>query len=82
MIALQSPEAHRFSLINEVFTQARKQNHPLSESCCTMLMYHLGCEINFLQSSVNNIKIARNEDIAAFSAQIRDRKTWHLPGEH
>ena len=72
MIALQSPEAHRFFLIKEVFQNARMQNYPLTESCCTMLMYHLGYEINFLQSSINNIKIARNEDVAAFSAQIRE----------
>ncbi len=72
MIALQSPEAHRFFLIKEVFQKARMQNYPLTESCCTMLMYHLGYEINFLQSSINNIKIARNEDVAAFSAQIRE----------
>ena len=70
MIALQSPEAHRFSLIREVFDKAEKLSHPLSETCCTMLMYHLGYPINFLQSNINNVKIARNEDIAAFSAQI------------
>lgn len=72
IIALQSPEAHRLCLMQEVFEKARRENHALSESCCTMLMYHLGYKINFLQSSVNNIKIARTEDIAAFSAQIRD----------
>ena len=70
MIALQSPEAHRFSLVREVFSKAEEMGHPLSETCCTMLMYHLGYSINFLQSNINNIKIARNEDIAAFSAQI------------
>ena len=70
MIALQSPEAHRFSLIGEVFSRAEQIGHPLSETCCTMLMYHLGYRINFLQSNINNIKIARSEDIAAFSALI------------
>ena len=72
MIALQSPEAHRMSLVREVFDKAQQQNHLLSESCCTMLLHHLGYPINFLQSAVNNIKIAREEDLAAFSAQIRD----------
>ena len=72
MIALQSPEAHRFSLFKDVFAKATRLNHPLTESCCTMLMYHLGYPINFLQSSINNIKIARVEDVAAFSALIRD----------
>lgn len=71
IIALQSPEAHRLSLMNEVFRTAEKRNHPLSESCCTMLLYNLGYDINFIDSSVNNIKITREEDIAAFSALVK-----------
>ena len=67
-IALQSPEAHRLSLLNKVFAEAEKRQHPLAESCCTMLLYNLGYDINFVDSSINNIKIAREEDIAAFSA--------------
>lgn len=70
-IAMQSPEAHRLELINQVFTVAQKQNHPLTESCCTMLLYNLGYKINFIESSVNNIKITREEDIAAFSALVK-----------
>lgn len=72
MIALQSPEVHRFSLVKEVFEKAKQQAHPLTESCCTMLMYHLGYETNFLRSDINNTKIAREEDLAAFSAMIRE----------
>lgn len=67
-IALQSPEIHRLELICQVFEEARNQKHPLTESCCTMLLYNLGYKINFIESSVNNIKITREEDIAAFSA--------------
>jgi len=70
-IALQSPEAHRLSLMNEVFARAAQQNHPLTETCCTMLLYNLGYRINFIESSINNIKIVREEDIAAFSAMIK-----------
>lgn len=72
LIALQSPEAHRLSLMLEVFEKAAKFRHPLTESCCTMLLYHLGYEINFIESSINNIKIVREEDIAAFRALIRE----------
>ncbi len=72
MIALQSPEAHRFSLLQEVFEKAEQMQHPLNESCCTMLLYNLGFDINFIESSVNNIKITREEDIAAFSARIKN----------
>ncbi len=72
LIALQSPEAHRFALLREVFAKAKEQRHPLTESCCTMLLYNLGYDINFIESSINNIKIAREEDLAAFSALVRE----------
>ena len=71
LIALQSPEAHRFSLLQEIFGKAHRRQHPLTESCCTMLMYNLGYPIHFTESSINNIKISREEDIAAFSAWLR-----------
>ncbi len=71
VIALQSPEAHRFSIMNEVFAKALEKGHTLNESCFTMLMYNLGYDINFIQSSINNIKITREEDIAAFSALVK-----------
>lgn len=68
VIALQSPEAHTLKLMKAVFQKAEQLRHPLTESCCTMLLYNLGYPINFIDSSVNNIKITREEDIAAFSA--------------
>ena len=72
IIALQSPEAHRLSLLNEVFDLVNRQDHPLTESCCTMLLYNLGYNINFIESSVNNIKITREEDMAAFGALVKE----------
>lgn len=72
VVDLQSPEAHRLSLMESVFSKAKKQQHALTESCCTMLMYNLGYEINFIEGSVNNIKIVRQEDIAVFSALLRN----------
>ena len=72
IIAMQSPEAHRLSLINEVFEKAETENHSLTESCCTMLLYNLGYEINFIESGVNNIKITREEDLAAFSVLVKE----------
>lgn len=70
VVALQSPEAHRLSLLLEVFEQAAKQQHPLTESCCTMLMYHLGYDINFIEGGMNNIKIVREEDLKIFSTLV------------
>ena len=72
IIALQSPEAHRLSLLNEVFDLVVRQNHPMIESCCTMLLYNLGYNINFIEGNINNIKIVREEDIATFSAMVRE----------
>ncbi len=72
VIALQSPEAHKLSLMKEVFKKAAQLNHPLTESCCTMLLYNLGYNINFIESSINNIKITREEDIATFGALKRE----------
>ena len=71
VIALQSPEAHSLALLTEVFEKAQKQHHALTESCCTMLLYNLGYNINFVESNINNIKITREEDLSAFSALIR-----------
>ena len=70
IVALQSPEAHRLSLLKEMFDKASLTGHPLTESCCTMLLYNLGYAINFIEGNVNNIKITREEDIAAFSALV------------
>ena len=70
MVDLQSPEAHRLSIMESVFSDAKKQQHPLTESCCTMLMYNMGYDINFIEGSVNNIKIVRQEDIAVFRAYL------------
>ena len=77
IIAIQSPEAHRLSILTQVFETAASRNHPLSESCCTMLLYNLGFDINFVEGNVNNVKIARDEDIAAFSALMTG--TPHRP---
>lgn len=70
IVALQSPEAHRLSLILDVFEKAKSQSHPLAESCCTMLMYNLGYDINFIEGGFNNIKIVREEDLTVFSALV------------
>lgn len=73
-VALQSPEAHKLHLLNELFETAHKQKHPLTESNCTMLLYNLGYKINFLQNNINNIKITSEENMAPFSAFVRDIK--------
>lgn len=75
VVDLQSPEAYRLSVIRSVFQTADKQHHPLTESCCVMLMYNLGYDINFIEGSVNNIKIVRQEDIAIITSLLKS-KAW------
>ena len=72
IIAMQSPEAHKFSRLREVFAKAAREKHALTESCCTMFLYNLGFEINFIESSINNIKIIREEDLATVGALLKD----------
>lgn len=71
IIAQQSPEAHRFSLLCGVFEQAKRRQHPMTESSCTMLLHNLGYQIHFIESNINNIKLMREEDIAAFQNYVR-----------
>ena len=71
VVALQSPEAHKLSLLLDVFEKAKTQHHALAESCCAMLMYNLGYPINFIEGGYNNIKIVREEDLAMFGALVK-----------
>jgi 2-C-methyl-D-erythritol 4-phosphate cytidylyltransferase len=71
IIALQSPEAHRLSLLNEIYLKAAQRQHPLTENSLTMLMHELGYAPHFVESAIDNPKLAREEDIAAFSALVR-----------
>ena len=71
VVETQSPEAYRFGVISQVFDCAEKCSHPLQESCCAMLMYNLGFEPNFVEGSVTNYKILRQEDIAIVSAMLQ-----------
>lgn len=66
VVELQSPEAYRLSFIKNVFSESKKMQHPLTESCIAMLLYNLGYKINFIEGHVNNMKIIRQEDITIF----------------
>lgn len=71
VVSLQSPEAYRFGIIKKVFSTAKKKQHPLTESCCVMLMYNLGYDVNFIETFDNNIKIVKPEDIAIVTSLIK-----------
>lgn len=71
IVDLQSPEAHSFNRIEEVFKKAILQQHPMEESCCTLLMQNLGYKINFIEGDFNNLKIIRQEDIAIATALLK-----------
>lgn len=71
IVDLQSPEAYKIHIISDVFKTAQIKEHPLNESCCAMLLFNLGYRINFIEGSVNNIKIVRQEDIALVTSLIK-----------
>ena len=52
--------------------KAEKKKHPLTESCCAMLLYNMGYYINFIEGSENNLKIIRQEDITLFAAVLNN----------
>lgn len=70
-VCIQSPEAYQFKVITDVFEKAKKEQLPLEESCCAMLMYNLGYEINFVENGANNMKIVRQEDVAVATALLK-----------
>ena len=71
LVDLQSPEAYRIDFAQNVFEKAASEGHQLDESCFTMLAYNMDFRINFIEGSVNNIKIIRQEDVIIFEALIR-----------
>jgi len=71
IVSLESPEAYRINYIANIFNDAQKKQHPLNESCFAMLLFNLGYNINFIEGSVNNIKIVRQEDIAIATSLLK-----------
>lgn len=57
-------------MLNQIFEKAKRKQHVLNESCCAMLLDNLGYNINFVEGSVNNVKIIRQEDISIFSSLL------------
>lgn len=70
IVEMQSPEVYRLSLLTKLFNETGEQHHELTESCCTMLLYNMGYNINFVEGNINNIKILREEDIVTFSSLV------------
>ena len=73
LVDLQSPEAYRYEVLRNMFEKAEAEKHQLTESCCSLLMYNLGYELNFVEGNHNNIKVVRQEDIAILAALLKAR---------
>lgn len=69
----QSPEAYQYAVLCGIFDKAEREKHKLDESCCSLLLYNLGYELNFVEGNHNNIKVVRQEDIAILSALLKSR---------
>lgn len=73
LIEIQSPEAYQYGDLASLFQKAVKTNHKFTESCCSMFMFNLGMRPNFFEGNLSNIKIIRAEDIALFTAYIKQK---------
>lgn len=71
LLSLQSPEAYRYDMLQKVFEKGDKIRHDFTETCCAMLMYNLGYEMDFVEGNHNNIKVVRQEDVAILSAMLK-----------
>lgn len=71
LIEIQSPEAYQYGNLVSMFKKAVKAKHAFTESCCSMFMFNLGMKPNFFEGNLSNIKIIRAEDIALFTAYIK-----------
>jgi len=77
-VEVQSPEAYKLKELIEIFQLAEKKEHLLTESCGAMLLYNLGKYVNFVEGSINNIKIIRQEDIAIFISLLHQTNQVQL----
>lgn len=70
-VEVQSPEAYKISVLEKILSYANKNCHELSESCGALLLHNLGYNVNFVEGSIDNIKILRQEDIVIFSTLLQ-----------
>ncbi len=70
VIAAQAPEAYTLETICMLFNEAKKQQLPMTESCCYMMLHALKKKINFIPGGRNNIKIVRQEDLLLFEGLL------------
>lgn len=70
IIAAQAPEAYTFETICKLFSEAKKQQLPMTESCCYMMLHALKKKINFIHGDRHNIKIVRQEDLLLFEGLL------------
>ncbi len=73
LYALQSPEAYDYRVLKEAYDKAVSTGHQMDETCCSMLMYHLGYDLHLIEGNHNNIKAVRQEDIAILNALLKSR---------
>ena len=71
VVSMQSPDAYRLDTLTEIFDEASRKKHTMTESCVGMLLSSLGHNLNFCEGGHYNIKIVRQEDLAIFAALLK-----------
>ena len=71
LFSMQSPDAHRACVLEQMFAEAAARGFKLDENCCGMLLHALGWPLHFCEGNHNNIKLVRQEDVAVFTALVK-----------
>lgn len=70
LFSMQSPDAHRLSVLLDMFAEAETRGIPLEENCCGMLLHRLGWPLAFVEGARGNVKVVRREDLAVFASLV------------
>ena len=76
LIAMQSPEAYRMGVLQDVFGRAAEEGISFDDTCCGMMLYRLGYRLNFCEGQRNNFKVVRQEDLAILDVLLGQRNRY------
>lgn len=73
IVSIQTPEAYFFNDLVSTFRSTDNSGYDYSETCVCMYMYNNRFRTVFVESSYNNMKIIRQEDVKILEAIIKNR---------
>ena len=73
LYVVQSPEAYDYYMLRDAYEKAKNCNHKINESSCSLLMYNLGYNLNFIEGT-NNMSVSKEDNIAIINALLKNRE--------